>query len=113
MPLCGCRQRASTSAPASCFRRRSIFGWYQNSIHPFLSASLSSTRDACGAGVKDARLVVDDQAARHGRNAASRAGGLCGLVAGSGWVPALQAFGHAIGPRLQIRNVAKTLRRTG
>ena len=36
MPYCGWRQRAKASTPASCFLRRSIFGWYQNSIQPFV-----------------------------------------------------------------------------
>ena len=50
----GCRAPDGGSARtprrrrAACWRR-SIFGWYQNSIHPLLSASPSSTRAARGA----------------------------------------------------------------
>jgi len=50
IPDCGCRQRANSSTPASCFLRRSILGWHQNSIQPLLKASSSRTRAATGAG---------------------------------------------------------------
>ena len=58
MPCCGCRTRAKASAPASCLRRMSTFGWYQNSTQLFFSASARPTRAA--AGWRNAELLLGD-----------------------------------------------------
>ena len=70
MPNCGCRQRANASTPTSCFRRRSIFGWYQNSIHPFASASLEFDARRPRRGVAELERL-HDRDDRVGRRTAS------------------------------------------
>ncbi len=49
-PNCGWRARANASAPTSCFLRRSILGWYQNSIQSWDRASARSRRPATAGG---------------------------------------------------------------
>ena len=93
------RRRPSHRLPEAC------------AVREFLGFKTDAMQDQ-RQELADARLVIDDKAGRHGRSAACR-GGVCRLVAGLRWVPAFQAFGHATGPRLRIRNVVKTLRRTG
>ena len=55
-PCCGWRARANASAPTSCFLRRSIFGWYQNSIQLLLKRLIEI--DAAGDRRRFAELEL-------------------------------------------------------
>ena len=59
MPNCGWRQRANASTPASCFLRRSILGWYQNSIQPFAERFVEPDARRLRRGVAELELLHD------------------------------------------------------